>query len=61
TCVVQVDGKVRDKVEVRPDVTAEALSDAVLARPTVRQALEGRTVVRVVSRPPRVVNVVTRS
>jgi leucyl-tRNA synthetase len=58
--VVQVDGKVRGRVTVPVDVGHDALRDAALATAGVRRATAGRDVVRVVVRPPRVVNVVTR-
>lgn len=56
--VVQVDGKVRDRLTVAADVTAEDLERAALARPAVAQAVGDRTVRRVVVRPPHLVNVV---
>jgi leucyl-tRNA synthetase len=58
--VVQVDGKVRDRVTVAPDVDAETLRESALATDGVARATAGRDVVRVVVRPPRVVNLVTR-
>jgi leucyl-tRNA synthetase len=59
TMVVQVDSKVRDRIEVDADVSEE---DAVtVARESARviAALAGRDVKRVVARPPRLVNLVT--
>ncbi|AEG45488.1 leucine--tRNA ligase [Isoptericola variabilis] len=58
--VVQVDGRVRDRVTVPADVDADALRAAALATPGVARATAGRDVVRVVVRLPRIVNVVTR-
>jgi leucyl-tRNA synthetase len=60
TLVVQVDGKVRDKVEVPANVSdADALS---LARASggARRALAGREVVKEIVRAPKLVNFVTR-
>ena len=60
TMVVQVNGKVRDKLEVGPDISeAEAIAVA-LGSPKVTEALAGREPQRVVSRPPRLVNVVVQ-
>ncbi|MGI5188828.1 class I tRNA ligase family protein [Promicromonospora sp. CA-289599] len=56
--VVQVDGKVRDRLPVPADVTAADLERVALARPTVARAVGDRTVRRVVVRPPHLVNVV---
>jgi leucyl-tRNA synthetase len=58
TCVVQVAGKLRDRIEVAPDITAEELRARALASPAVRAALGDRLPGRVVVRPPRLVNVV---
>ncbi|PRY17208.1 leucine--tRNA ligase [Kineococcus rhizosphaerae] len=59
TCVVQVKGKVRDRLEVAPDITAEALQELAMASDKVRAAIEGRSVRTVIVRAPKLVNVVT--
>jgi leucyl-tRNA synthetase len=59
TCVVQIDGKVRDRLDVPSDVEEARLRELALASPKVQQALGGGAVARVVVRPPTVVNVVT--
>ncbi|WP_454043382.1 leucine--tRNA ligase [Cellulosimicrobium sp. Marseille-Q8652] len=59
--VVQVDGKVRGRLTVAADVDEATLRDRALAVPGVSRATDGREVVRVVVRPPRLVNVVTRA
>jgi leucyl-tRNA synthetase len=56
--VVQVDGKVRDRLTVPADVAASDLERAALARPAVARAVGDQAVRRVVVRPPRLVNVV---
>jgi leucyl-tRNA synthetase len=61
TCVVQVAGKVRDRLEVSPQVGEDALREQVLALPAVQRALAGRGVRTVVVRAPRLVNVVPAS
>jgi leucyl-tRNA synthetase len=60
TCVVQVDGKLRDRVEVAADAREEQLREIALDSPKVRAATGGRPVARVVVVPPKLVNVVTR-
>jgi leucyl-tRNA synthetase len=59
TCVLQVDGKVRDRVEVAPDAAEDDLREIALASERVRAALGERPVARVVVVPPKLVNVVT--
>jgi leucyl-tRNA synthetase len=58
TAVVQVQGKLRAKLEVTPDISEDDLQAAALADPHVQRALEGRTVRRVIVRAPRLVNIV---
>ena len=58
TCVVQVNGKVRDRLEVSPEITEEELRDLALAAPGAVRALAGLSVQRVVVRPPKLVNIV---
>jgi leucyl-tRNA synthetase len=57
TLVVQVNGKVRDRLEVSPDITeAEAVALA-LASPRVAEFLPGEPK-KVIAKPPRLVNLV---
>jgi leucyl-tRNA synthetase len=59
TLVVQVDGKVRDRIEVAADVSEDDAVALALASSPVASALSGRVPRRVVARPPRLVNLVT--
>lgn len=58
TCVVQVAGKVRARLEVSPDIAEDELRERALAEPAVAAALDGRDVRLVVVRAPKLVNVV---
>jgi leucyl-tRNA synthetase len=58
TCVVQVNGKVRDRLEVSPDITEAQLRDMAMTAPGVTRALAGQEIKRVVVRPPKLVNIV---
>jgi leucyl-tRNA synthetase len=58
TCVVQVNGKVRDRLEVSPEITEDELRDLALAAQGVTRALAGLSVTRVIVRPPKLVNIV---
>jgi leucyl-tRNA synthetase len=53
-CAVQVNGKLRDRLEVPVDITEADLTALALACP----AAAGRTVIRTIVRPPRLVNLV---
>ena len=58
TCVVQVSGKVRDRLEVPPGIGEDQLRELALAAPGVARALAGRGVKAVIVRPPKLVNIV---
>ena len=58
TCVVQVDGKVRDRLEVPPGIGEDELRELALAAPGATRALAGRAVRMVIVRPPKLVNIV---
>ena len=58
TCVVQVRGKVRDRLEVPADVSAEELEALALASEKIVAFLDGAPVRQVVVRAPSLVNVV---
>jgi len=60
TVVVQVDGRVRDRITVPASSERDGVIDEARARPRVRAALRGREVANVVVVPGRVVNFVTR-
>jgi leucyl-tRNA synthetase len=58
TCVVQINGKVRERLEVPPSISDDALRDLALASSGVERALEGRAVKKVIVRAPKLVNLV---
>jgi leucyl-tRNA synthetase len=58
TCVLQVNGKVRDRLDVSPAITEDELRDLAMAAPGITRALAGQEVRRVVVRPPKLVNIV---
>jgi leucyl-tRNA synthetase len=60
TCVIQVDGKLRDRFEVPTDAGKDQLRDLALDSPKVRAAMGDRPIARIVVVPPKLVNVVTR-
>ncbi len=59
TCIVQVDGKVRDRLEVATSIGEDELRELALATPGAERALAGRGVRTVIVRPPKLVNIVS--
>jgi leucyl-tRNA synthetase len=58
TCVVQVSGKVRDRLEVAPSIGEDDLRELALSSDAVVRALAGAEVRTVIVRAPKLVNVV---
>jgi leucyl-tRNA synthetase len=58
--VVQVDGKLRDRVEIDADADEKQAKAAALESPKVQEHLAGREVAKAVLVPGRLINLVTR-
>ena len=58
TAIVQVQGKLRAKLEVSPDISEADLEAMALAEPVIQRSLEGKTVRKVIVRAPKLVNIV---
>ena len=58
TMVIQVNGKVRDRIEVPASISEQDAAELALQSEAVRRNLEGQNPRRVVSRPPKLVNLV---
>jgi leucyl-tRNA synthetase len=58
--VIQVDGKLRDRIEVSPDIDEAYAIEVALASERVRAELGGAEPARIIARPPRLVNVVRK-
>jgi leucyl-tRNA synthetase len=58
TCVVQVNGKVRDKLEVSPEIEEDELRKLALTAPGVIRTLGEAQVSRVIVRAPKLVSIV---
>jgi leucyl-tRNA synthetase len=60
TAVVQVDGKVRERLTVSPTISGSELEALAHASENVTRAIAGREIVKVIVRAPRVVNIATK-
>lgn len=60
TVVVQINGKIRERIDIRAGVSKEDLEKMVLDMDSVRKRLEGNTIVRIVAVPDRLVNIVVK-
>jgi leucyl-tRNA synthetase len=55
TAIIQINGKVRDRVDVSPTISGDDLEKLALGTEAIQRALAGKTVVNVVVRAPQVV------
>ena len=60
TLVVQIDGKVRERIPAPAGISTSAAEDLALASPKVKAALDGRVIERKIVVPDRLVNIVTK-
>jgi leucyl-tRNA synthetase len=60
TVVVQVDGKLRERLEVDADAPESAIREEALASEAVQRHVEGAEVARIIYVPGKLLNIVTR-
>ncbi|MDD3419444.1 MAG: leucine--tRNA ligase [Candidatus Gastranaerophilales bacterium] len=60
TIVLQVNGKIKDKIEVSPDIKNDELEKIALSNEKIKELTEGKTVVKVIVVPKRLVNIVIK-
>ena len=60
TMVVQIQGKIRAKLEVPADITEQDALAAALADPGVQRSLDGREIAKVIPRLPKMLSLVPR-
>ena len=60
TAIVQVNGKLRAKLQVPANIGEDALVEAALAATPVQRALDGKTPTRTIVRAPKLVNFVVK-
>lgn len=60
TLVVQINGKVRDKIEVAEDLPQEEMKQIALNRPKTQEFTDGKEIVKVIVVPKKLVNIVVK-
>ncbi len=60
TCAVQVMGKLRDTIEVAPGITEAELTELAAKSPNTAKHLEGKKIVKVIAKPPKLINFVVK-
>ncbi|MCD4557976.1 leucine--tRNA ligase [Schaalia sp. lx-100] len=58
TAIIQVNGKVRARLEVTPSISEDDLREAAMNEPAIQRLLNGQIPVKVIVRPPTLINLV---
>ncbi len=61
TAVVQINGKIKDRIDVSPTISDAELEASALALPAIVEALSGATISKIITRAPKIVNIVINS
>lgn len=60
TVVVQINGKLKDKLEVEPDTTKEILEQKAMELEKIKELITNKTIVKTIVVPNRLVNIVVK-
>jgi leucyl-tRNA synthetase len=58
TAILQVNGKIKDRIEVSPNISDSELEKLAMANPEIAAAIAGATISKVITRAPKLVNIV---
>ena len=58
--VLQINGKIRDKMLISPDLTPEQMQEAALANEKVQELIAGKQVVKCIAVPKKLINLVVK-
>ena len=58
--VAQINGKVKDRIMISANLSKEEMEQAVLENDTVKKLIDGKTIVKVICVPGKLVNIVVR-
>jgi leucyl-tRNA synthetase len=55
---LQINGKIKDRIEVAPDISDADLEKLAMANPEIAAAIAGQTINKIITRAPKLVNIV---
>ena len=58
TAILQVNGKIKDRIEVSPNISDAELEKLAMANPEIAAAIAGAAISKVITRAPKLVNIV---
>jgi leucyl-tRNA synthetase len=56
--ILQINGKIKDRIEVSPEITDEQLEAMAMANQEISKELAGAQIKKVITRAPKLVNIV---
>ncbi len=57
-CVIQVNGKIKERLEISPNITESEMRELAMSQASVIEAITGQNIKVVVVKPPKLVNIV---
>jgi len=58
TAILQVNGKIKDRIDVSPNISDADLEKLAMDNPEIKAAIAGATITKVITRAPKLVNIV---
>ena len=58
TAIFQINGKIKDRIEVSPNISDSELEKLAMANPEIAAAIAGQKITKVITRAPKLVNIV---
>ncbi len=58
--VVQINGKIRDKIMISPDLTPDKMQEIALANDKIKALIDGKQVVKCIAVPKKLINIVVK-
>ena len=58
TAILQINGKIKDRIEVAPDISDADLEKLAMANPEIAAAIAGQKINKIITRAPKLVNIV---
>ena len=56
--IIQINGKIKERIEVSPTISDHDLEAAAMGHPTIVDSLVGTSIIKIVTRAPKIVNIV---
>jgi leucyl-tRNA synthetase len=56
--VIQVNGKIKERLEISPNITESEMRELAMSQASVIEAITGQNIKVVVVKPPKLVNIV---